>query len=172
MYTGYGADKVYVRDLSSGNVLGTLPPMTSLKVYAKLGNWLVIGYNGGYAETYYTHVKSGTPTVLYTGYGVDDIYVRDLSDGHHLTTLPKNTSVKVYAVLGNWLVIGYNGGYAKTYYTHVQKGTPPTSTATSNAVSGDSNEPVSGHTDNIVNKPNLNYQNRDRRFQVPRHDRL
>ncbi|WKB35409.1 SH3 domain-containing protein [Terrilactibacillus sp. S3-3] len=105
-YKGYGADKVYVRDLGSGNVLGTLPPMTALNVYAKQGNWLTIGYKGGYAHTYYTHVKSGTPKVLYTGYGADKVYVRDLSSGNVLGTLPPMTALKVYAKLGNWLVIG------------------------------------------------------------------
>lgn len=74
LYTGYAADTVYMYDINSGKkIKTTLYLATPIKVYAKQGHTLTIGYSKGYhgyALTYDAHV------VRYAKRGIDLSYLQ------------------------------------------------------------------------------------------------
>ncbi len=78
-YTGYAADTVYLHSILTGKTMKTtLYLATPIKVYAKQGHWLTIGYSGGYhgyAVTYDSHV------VRYAKRGIDLFYDQSSASG-------------------------------------------------------------------------------------------
>lgn len=79
LYTGYGADTVYLHSILTGKTLNeTLYLATPVVVYAKQGHWLTIGYTKGYqgyATTYDSHVVS------YAKRGIDLSYLQSSGNG-------------------------------------------------------------------------------------------
>ena len=149
---------------TASSVIRVLPKGTTVTVLEETSGWYKISHNGttGYMSSQYvstasssssSSASSGTASVAETsmdGTGtVTGSYVNfrtgPSTSYKVISTLPRNTEIKILAKAGSWYKISYNGstGYMAADYVKIKEKTDTTAAASSAPSGSDSTAPSS-----------------------------
>lgn len=133
-------------DMTSANVITTIPGNTKLPVFSVSGNWAYVQYGlrVGYVSLDYIDLSTApAPTAVPTAApdqpvakarvttvkGSLNLRAKESSTAKVLCTIPQYTVIDVYSVLGTWCAVKYNGhsGYVmREFLTFLDEETQPT----------------------------------------------
>ena len=104
---------------TSSRVIGRIPDNTYVQILSSKNNFYYISYNNikGYSHKNYIRQLSSKSMIT-----TDNLNLRSAksTSSNIILTIPKNSTVTVYNVIGQWSYVLYNGHYGYAYNSYLK----------------------------------------------------